>query len=160
MFLSFFNKSAFNLLGDSRGQLYLLYMPVNPFVQNSKQDSMHVHEKLDSSKDENDINGENKDENKNVNGNANGEEKAKVKGDENEEDEKQDQFILKMGKENVPWNPSHYLSLIFKYVYGRSDINTKFETLPTTRTAGTMDLLDSSLEEQGRINEKKDLHLS
>ena len=61
---------------------------------------------------------------------------------------------MKKGKENVHWNPFHYLSLLFKYVFGKSDINTKSKTLPTVRLAGTMNLLDSRLEEEGRTNKK------
>lgn len=116
---------------------------------------MHVHGKLENSKDEKNINADNKNENENIN--ANGEEKAKMNGVEKEENENYDQIVMKKGQEKVQLNPFHYLLLLFKYVSGRSDINTKFKTLPTIRIAGTMDLLDSRLEEQGTMNHKKDL---
>lgn len=147
------NNSTFNLLGDSRGQLYLLYVPANPFTLSSKQDTMYVHGKLENSRDKSNINDDNKDESENVN--AYGEEKG-GKGEREKDKEKEiyDQHAMKKGKENVHWNPFHYLSLLFKYVFGKSDINTKSKTLPTVRLAGTMNLLDSRLEEEGRTNKK------
>lgn len=148
------NNSSFYLLGDSRGQLYLLYVPLNPFTQSSKQDPDYVHGKLENSKDESNINGDNKHENENKSVYVNGDEKSKIEEKEKEENENHDHTVIKKGKKNVQLNPFHYLSSIFKYVFGRSDIFTKFKTLPTIRIAGTMDLLDSTLEDQGRTNKK------
>ena len=133
-------------------------MPLNPFSQSSEQNSIQVHSKLNRLKDEDKIN-ENENENRNENENviANGGENEQIKAEEKEKNENHDQFVMKKGEVNVHWNPFHYLSLLVKYVYGSSDINTKFKTFPSIEITASMDLLDSRLEGEGRINRRKDL---
>jgi hypothetical protein len=114
-------------------------VPLNPFTQSSNQDTTYVHEKLKNSKDVN-----------NINSDKNGEDKEKMNCVEKEENE----YAMRKGKENDQLNPFHYLSLLFKYVFGKSDINTKFKTFPKIKIAGTMDLIDTRLGEQGRTNKE------
>jgi hypothetical protein len=102
---------------------------------------MYIHDKLKNSEDEN-----------NINGDTNGEVEEKMNGEEKKENENCDHIAM---KKEVHWNPFHYLSLIFKHMFGKSDINNKFKTLPTIRIAGTMDLLDSRLEDKGSISKKR-----
>ena len=52
-------------------------------------------------------------------------------------------------KEKVFLNPFNFLSLLSEYIFGISDLHTKIKTLPTIKIMGTMDLLDSTLEEEG-----------
>ena len=96
-------------------------MPVNPFLQSLKEKLIYVHK-----------NSMNPIREKKVENNVKIEEK---------EEEKE--------KENVLLNPFGSLSLFSKYIFKTSDLHTKIKTLPTIKIMGTMDLRDSTLEEQG-----------
>lgn len=69
-----------------------------------------------------------------------------VKIEENEQEKE---------KERVPLNPFDSLSLFSNYIFGISDLHTELKFFPTIKIMGTMDLRDSTLEDQGSSKIKK-----
>ena len=109
-------------------------MPVNPFSQNSEQKTFYERKNLENLKDDR---------------------KEEIENKKKERKEMQDLNLTGKETENVSYNPFHYLSLFSKYFFSNSDSHTKFKTSPTIKIVGTMDLLDSTLAEQGKLNYEK-----